>query len=578
MKHGLTVLRSEFQELQSKCADLLLANSAPSDSISDVFAETPPTDFMTTFIRERIEELLSEKISSTQPSVFPENQHHDNIKHFPSDNRAEQRECRADRSTSPLCSRDPIVPQEFSKEQTRKTKNIGKLVRALAMCMKLIDGGEQNLRDRDRTIKRYEESLKSMTEKVAVLSKNNRELAENAECMEDKLQQHIDQLVNEKELHMKKIAHLEESCIDMQERAENSNSYLTLLKENLEDYKSRCKALGVELDQHRRLTDECMAQRNTLTLEGGTQSNLFQKSDDSAKQNLYQLLSEKDRFIKTLQEKLNESRSRLQAKDLSKAEEALKTIQLEHSEALSMLKQIKGGFFTRSHENDQLTDARRQIYQAQQEKRFVEEKYAASVGEIDRLKHDMETLSSNMMELKGKFDNGEKQYACMKALKTKDLEIYRLRSTVKSLQKACASKDSTGLSVEMSVESERKIKSLSDNLEKTSKSLLEYKRSKAKSDELLHEATQRLQIAQDVITKKDKLESKLRQNLAEALSAKLNALEKARKATDKLKALKERCSKDLINSDLITKQRVEINDLKLKMASLRGVITKQSSS
>ncbi len=339
-----------------------------------------------------------------------------------------------------------------------------------------------------------------------------------------------------------------------------------------------CLLLGVELDQHRRLTDECMAQRNTLTLEGGTQSNLFQKSDDSAKQNLYQLLSEKDRFIKTLQEKLNESRSRLQAKDLSKAEEALKTIQLEHYEALSMLKQIKGGFFTRSHENGQLTDARRQIYQAQQEKRFVEEKYAASVGEIDRLKHDMETLSSNMMELKGKFDNGEKQYACMKALKTKDLEIYRLRSTVKSLQKACASKDSTGLSVEMSVESERKIKSLSDNLEKTSKSLLEYKRSKAKSDELLHEATQRLQIAQDVITKKDKLESKLRQNLAEALSAKLNALEKARKATDKLKALKERCSKDLINSDLITKQRVEINDLKLKMASLRGVITKQSSS
>lgn len=78
MKHGLTVLRSEFQELQSKCADLLLANSAPSDSISDVFAETPPTDFMTTYIRERIEDLISEKISSTQPSVLPENQHHYN--------------------------------------------------------------------------------------------------------------------------------------------------------------------------------------------------------------------------------------------------------------------------------------------------------------------------------------------------------------------------------------------------------------------------------------------------------------------------------------------------------------------
>ncbi len=73
------------------------------------------------------------------------------------------------------------------------------------------------------------------------------------------------------------------------------------------------------------------------------------------------------------------------------------------------------------------------------------------------------------------------------------------------------------------------------------------------------------------------LESKLRQNLAEALSAKLNALEKARKATDKLKALKERCSKDSINSELITRQRVEINDLKLKMASLRGMINKQST-
>jgi hypothetical protein len=167
-------------------------------------------------------------------------------------------------------------------------------------------------------------------------------------------------------------------------------------------------------------------------------------------------ISEKDRFIKTLQEKLNESRSRLHAKDFSKVEEALKNIQLEHSEAVSMLKQIKGGFFTRSHENDQLTDARCQLCQVQQEKRFVEEKYAASVGEI--------------------------------------------------------------------------------------------------------------------------LESKLRQNLAEALSAKLNALEKARKATDKLKALKERCSKDSINSELITRQRVEINDLKLKMASLRGMINKQSSS
>jgi chromosome segregation ATPase len=527
---------------------------------------------MATFIRERIDELLSEKKSSSQLCEFPEKKNKERIKSIPSDRRTERSEYRTNRSTSPLCTSDPKASPEFSKEHKSKTKNVGKLLKALAMCMKLLDESAQNLLERDRTIERCEESLKAMTEKVAVLSKNNQELIENAQCEEDKLQQHIDQLLNEKELYIKNIVQMEQRCVDMQERAESSNSSLIAMRENLEDYKSRCEVLGVELDQHRRLTDEYMVQNNVHTLEG------HKKSHGSAKQNLYELLSEKDRFIETLQTKLSEARSRLQAKDLSKAEQTLKCIQVEHSEAVSMLQDIKSGFFSRSFENDQLTDVRRQLYQIQQEKRFVEEKYAVSVGEIDRLQRDIETLSSNMIELKGRFEKGQKQAACVKTLKAKDLEINRLRSTVRSLQKACASKDLTVLRVETTSELEQKINSLSDNLDKTSKSLLEHKRSKAKSDELLHKATQRLQVAQDEITKKEVLETKLRRNLAEALSAKLNALEKARKATDKLKSLQDRSSTDSANMELITKQRAEIHDLNLKVSSLRGLKNKKKSS
>lgn len=577
IQHSLEALRSEFQDLQSRFSDMLITNSAPTDTVSEVFATIPPTDLMATFIREKIDELLSEKKTSSELSEFPEKQPKEGIKNIPTDSRTERRECRTDRSTSPLCTSDSTASPEFSKEHKRKTKNVGKLLRALAMCMKLIDESEQDLRERDRTIERFEESLKSMTEKVAVLSENNQELKENAKCKEGKLQQHIDQMLNEKELYIKKIVQLEQRCLDMQERAESSNSYLTLVKENLEDYKSRCEVLGVELDQHRRLTDEYMAQNNIPSLEKHNQTNLFQKSDGSVKQNLYQLLSEKDRFIKTLQAKLSETRSRLQARDFSKAEQTLKYIQAEHSEAVSMLQEIKSGFFSRSFENDYLTDARRQLYQVQQEKRFVEEKYAISVGEIDRLKRDIETLSSNMIELKGRFEKGEKQAACVKTLKAKDLEINRLRSTVRSLQKACSSKDLTVLRLETTSELEQKIKSLSDNLDKTSKSLLEHKRSKAKSDELLHKAAQRLQVAQDDITKKEVLETKLRQNLAEALSAKLNALEKARIATDKLKALQDKISTHSANMELITKQRAEIHDLNLKISSLRGLKNKKAS-
>ncbi len=560
MKRGMEVLRSEFLDLQNKCADILLPSSSATDTESDISAEIAQTDFMTPYISERIEQLLSEKISSIQSNVESEisqrvqlhdKQLHDIIKNLPGD------KDKPNNMNSPLCSSEPKVVPDASKQQKRKAENIGRLVRALAMCLKLIDGNERDLRERDLSIKLYEESLKTSTQKFALLYDSNCKAVEDAKKMEEELQQQIEQLLQEKEKDSIQIFQLEKSYKDAQERAESSNSDLCRMKENVEGYKSRCEELDHELEQHRKFVDEFMAQQHCHTSEDRTTTDVSHTSGKLERPNFYQLLSEKDRFIEKLQTKLKESRALLRSRECSKAEEMMKNIQLEHSEAVSMLQQIKSGFFSRSSDNDQLTTLQRQLNTTQQEKKFIEAKYAASVDEIDRMKREMLTISSNMMELRGKFETGENQNSHLKTLKTQNLEIRRLKSLVRSLQKTSAAKNAATISLEAKQVLEQKVKSLTDNLDKTSISLLDYKRSKAKSDELLHEVTQRLQNAQDELAKKEAQETKLRQNLAEALSVKINALEKARKAINKLRALQKRGLKDSSSAEQIEKQGQE---------------------
>jgi len=408
MKKGIEAIRSEFSELQNKCEDLFLKNPH-GDTESEISANRSDSSLVTPCIRERIDQLLSERIPSIKSNVESTgSQSMERYEKQLQDTKGAAPDKQSVRKVYDLCRDLEPIPAdktgsknaalEPTKRQLSVTEKIARLIRALVMCLKQIDANEKDLYENSLTLKRYENDLASMASRVTSLYESYRVAADESSKADEILKQRIEHLLQEKESHLIQMSQLE-SRLDTQEKEELSNLELSRIKETMEEYKSRCDELVQELNHHRKLVDDLLEQRDNMISGKNNAEDLYLTAAQPARTNLHELLSEKDSFIEKLQSKLKETRSRLRSAESSKAADTMSRIQTEHSEALGMLKQITSEFVAGSSDKEHIAILRRKLCLLEQEKSSIISKYNASVEEMDKMKH---ALSSHLTELKEK--------------------------------------------------------------------------------------------------------------------------------------------------------------------------------
>jgi len=388
MKRVMEKLQGDSLDIQKQIADLCSSGAGiESESVCTGLALN---DIIAPYVREQMEQLLSERISSfesigeSQVSRLVEAHETllEDMKHILFNKEGESKDvsCQVAEisNAEPKAVKLPDIPRH------KATENVTRLLGALVMCLKQLDENERDLRESDLTLKRYEKSVESMTNKVSLLYERNHRVIEAAKDSEDQLRNRVEHLLMEREGHLTQIDWLE-NLAQAQEKTNIPKSDPIRMEETIEKYKTRCDELTQELEYHRNCVDEVVKQEQRKLIGKKNERNTIQTSAQSTITHLRQLLSEKDHFIEKLQEKLKKSRDGLRSEQRGMTESMINRIQSEHSEAIGILKQIASGFSAGSNEMDHIGNLKRKLHQLGQEKAFISSKYYDAIDEMDKM-------------------------------------------------------------------------------------------------------------------------------------------------------------------------------------------------